>query len=250
MCVPITQVIMMINLVIPMAGEGRRFADVGYLLPKPFIDVAGEQMIRRVVENLTVPGVVITLICRSEHVKYFEHLSKIYDINILALNSKTEGAVCTVLRAEHIINNDAPLIIANSDQLILGLSMTDFLAKAQEYDGYVITFNSTNPHHSYVRLQKGEVVELAEKKVISDNAVAGIYYYKKGGDFVKYAKQMIKKNIRHNNEFYISPVYNELLQDKKRLGIYEVSVNDKHMLGTPEELNIFLDKVESGKVKL
>jgi len=240
----------MVNIVIPMAGEGKRFAEAGYDIPKPFIDVAGKQMIRRVIENLLVPEVTITFICRSEHVKYFDDLSRLYDINILALNSKTEGAVCTVLRAEHLVNNDTPLIIANCDQLILQLSMSDFLRKAENYDGFAITFNSTNPHHSYMRLHAGEVVEVAEKKVISDNAVAGIYYYKKGSEFVKYAKQMIKKNIRFNNEFYISPVFNEFLLDGKHLGTYEVSVNNKHMLGTPEELKIFLDKVEDGRVKL
>jgi hypothetical protein len=94
------------------------------------------------------------------------------------------------------------------------------------------------------------VIRVAEKEVISDKACAGIYYYKKGKDYINSVVMMIAKNIRTNNEFYIAPAYNEMISENKKLTIYEVNVNNKHMLGTPYELKIFLDKVENGEVTL
>lgn len=233
----------MINIVIPAAGKGQRFADAGYKEPKPLIEVCGVPMIQRVISNL-----------RPQYEKSHTFLITRQEHNIpsaIYLSEETEGAVCTVLQAVDLIDNDLPLIIANCDQLILGFSMDDFLEKMHGKDGGVITFNSTNPHHSYVKTDAdGVVVEVAEKVVISDQAVAGIYYYAKGSDFVKYAERMIAKGIRTNNEFYVTPVYNEFIEDGKRIGVYEVDVNSKHMLGTPDELNIFLDKVASGRVQL
>lgn len=238
----------MLNIVIPAAGKGQRFADAGYAEPKPLIDVCGMPMIQRVMVNLRPEdrASVTHLITRKEH----DIPSAVY------LDHETEGAACTVLEAAHIIDNEDPLIIANCDQLLMNFRMEDFLNKMDgefggQYAGGIITFNSTNPHHSYVQTDLyGVVTKVAEKVVISDQAVAGIYYFRHGSDFVKYARQMIEKNIRTNNEFYITPVYAELLADGKIIGTYEIDVKDKHMLGTPDELNIFLDKVASGKVLL
>ena len=94
------------------------------------------------------------------------------------------------------------------------------------------------------------MTEVAEKIVISDKASAGIYYFKKGSDYVKSANQMIDKDIRTNNEFYICPIYNELLEYDKQISTYECDVHNKHMLGTPEELQIFLDKIENEEVRI
>ena len=106
-------------------------------------------------------------------------------------------------------------------------------------------------NHSYVRCRKGIVTDVAEKIVISDKASAGIYYFKKGSDYVYSSYAMIEKDIRTNNEFYICPVYNELVElPKKVVSIYEIDVNNKHMLGTPEELRIFLDKIENEEVHI
>ena len=81
--------------------------------------------------------------------------------------------------------------------------------------------------------------EVAEKKVISNHATVGIYYWKKGSDYVKYAEQMIHKGIRTNNEFYICPVFNEAIEDGKKIRVKHI---DKMWgIGTPEDLNYFLD---------
>lgn len=234
----------MITIVIPAAGEGLRFQEAGYAKPKPLIDVCGKPMIARVMENLaTKEPQRIVLVARKEH-----ELDKEIHCNIVGLDHTTEGAVCTILEARQYITED-PLLIANCDQLVF-FDLDHFIEKANDVDASIVTFNSTNPHHSYVKLEGDFVTQIAEKVVISDNAVAGIYYFKRGTDFLKYADEMIQINLRYKNEFYVSPLFSLLIRDGKKITAYEVDVHSKHMLGTPPELNIFLDKVKQGRVKL
>lgn len=241
----------MINIVIPMAGRGQRFTEAGYDKPKPLIDIVGVPMIKRVIDSLTLKHGK----CNFIFIALQEHLDQglqeyLQDLGtIIPLNHVTEGAACTTLFAMKQINTDLPLVIANCDQY-LEWDFDDFINKASDHDGSVVVFNSTNPHHSYTLVKKGLVVQVAEKVVISDKACAGIYYYASGRDYVYSVVQMIIKNIRTNNEFYIAPAYNEMIADCKRLNVYEVDVNKKHMLGTPYELKIFLDKVDNGDVVL
>lgn len=241
----------MINIVIPMAGRGQRFIDSGYDKPKPMIDVCGVPMIKRVIDSLTAKHVECNFIfiALQEHLddglrEYLESYGTIIPLNVV-----TEGAACTTLMALKEINNDSPLIIANCDQY-LEWDFDDYVEKATGTDGCVVVFNSTNPHHSYAKVKQHRVVEVAEKVVISDKACAGIYYYSKGSNYVESVVMMIAKNIRTNNEFYIAPAYNELIETGGLVTVYEIDVNKKHMLGTPYELQIFLDKVENGDVVL
>ena len=239
------------NILIPMAGAGSRFQEQGYELPKPLIDVCGKPMIGRVIESLSSNKVETNFIFVTQQ----EHLDLgLRDYlqdkgSIITIDKMTEGAACTTLLTEELIDNDVELVIANCDQY-LQWSFYDFITYSRLYNGCLVIFNSTNPHHSYVRVKKSLVTEVAEKIVISDKASAGIYYFKKGSEYVKSTNQMIKKNIRTNNEFYICPVYNELLGGEKRISTYEVDVHNKHMLGTPEELQIFLDKIENEEVRI
>ena len=87
------------------------------------------------------------------------------------------------------------------------------------------------------------VTEVAEKDPISNIATCGIYWYRRGSDFVKYADQMIEKNIRVNNEFYIAPVYNELIGDGKKL--IPFFVHSMWGIGTPEDLNYYLENYKN-----
>jgi dTDP-glucose pyrophosphorylase len=240
----------MLKIIIPAAGNGQRFADEGYAEPKPLIPVVGVPMIKRVIDNLSPNNADASfyVISRKEH-GLLESEIPSPQVTVYALDHKTQGAVSTVMEAERWID-DSPLIIANCDQLILGLDMDDFLDKMKPYDAGAITFNSTNPHHSYMKVSGGRVTQVAEKVVISDHAVAGIYYYRSGLEFLKYARRMIDKDIRYNGEFYISPLFNEYIEDGKEVGMYEVGVDQKHMLGTPMELRIFLDKIQEGVVTL
>jgi dTDP-glucose pyrophosphorylase len=161
--------------------------------------------------------------------------------NIVDVDKVTEGAACTVLLGKEFINNDNPLVIANSDQFVEWSSL-DFFYKMNEQnlDGGIVSFKSTHPKWSYAKTDNnGFVLEVAEKKTISDIATVGIYYWKKGSDFVKYAEQMIDKNIRVNNEFYVCPVYNEAILDGLKFKTFDVP--KMWGLGTPEDLDYYLE---------
>jgi dTDP-glucose pyrophosphorylase len=161
---------------------------------------------------------------------------------IVEVDGLTEGAACTALLAKDYINNDAPLFFANSDQFVEWDS-NEFMYKMNETnaDGGIVTFKATHPKWSFAKVNPhtGLVEEVAEKNPISDDATVGYYYWKHGSDFVKYAEQMIEKNIRVNNEFYVCPVFNQAIEDAKEIRTFNV----KKMwgLGTPEDLNYYLE---------
>lgn len=241
-----------VNIVIPAAGQGKRFAEVGYQHPKPLIDVGGRPMIDWVLDNFEKFGRKIVLMQRDHIEKYcardilqYNNLATL----ILPVDGLTEGAACSVLLAKYLINNNNELIIANSDQYLEYIQnsiITKFITRSRTLgvDGAILTFKSDNPKWSYVKCdERGFALEVAEKKVISDQATVGIYYYKKGKEFVKYAEQMIDKNIRTNNEFYVCPIFNEYIADGKKIRTYEISEIAMHGLGTPEDLELFLKKV-------
>ena len=236
-----------LNVLIPMAGAGSRFAQAGYTFPKPLIEVKGKPMIQVVVENLNIEANYIFLVQKEHYEKY----NLKYLLNLIAPNCKivqvdgiTEGAACTTLLAKEFIDNDNPLVMANSDQFVEWNSNECMYAfSADSIDGGILTFHATHPKWSYARLNEdGFVAEVAEKKVISDLATVGIYYWKKGSDYVKYAEQMINKNIRTNNEFYVCPVFNEAVGDGKKIRVK--SIEKMWGIGTPEDLNYFLDNYE------
>tara|TARA_A100001011_G_scaffold334250_1_gene362490 strand:+ start:57 stop:1433 length:1377 start_codon:yes stop_codon:yes gene_type:complete len=232
-----------LNVVIPMAGEGSRFVKAGYTFPKPMIEIHQKPMIQLIVESLGLKGNFFFIV-RSDHIKKYNinSLLKIISPNckIIVIDKLTEGAACTVLLAKKYINNKKPLVIANSDQFIeWSASKTMYNFSNKKIDGGILTFDSVHPKWSYAKLGKNEVVtEVAEKKVISKHATAGIYYWKKGQEFVKYAEKMIKKNIRVNKEFYVCPVFNQAILDKKIIKIQDV--DSMWGLGTPEDLDYFL----------
>jgi HAD superfamily hydrolase (TIGR01509 family) len=234
-----------LNVLIPMAGAGSRFAQQGYTFPKPLIEVNGKPMIQVVVENLNIDAHYIFIVQQEHYNKYnLKYLLNLIAPNctIVQVNGVTEGAACTTLLAQDLINNDNPLLIANSDQYIEWNSNEAMYAfSADDIDGGILTFESTHPKWSYAALNhRGLVEQVAEKMVISNHATAGVYYWKKGSDYVKYAKDMIAEDIRTNNEFYVCPVYNQAIKDDKIIKIKHV---DKMWgIGTPEDLNTFLNK--------
>jgi len=235
------------NVLIPMAGAGSRFSNAGYTFPKPLIEVDGKPMIQVVVENLNIEANYTFIVQKDHYEKYsLQYLLNLItpNCNIVQVDGVTEGAACTTLLAKKFIDNDCPLLIANSDQFVEWNSNECLYAfNADGVDGGILTFQSTHPKWSYARTDKdGFVSEVAEKKPISNNATVGIYFWGKGSDYVKYAEQMIKKEIRTNNEFYVCPVYNEAIEDGKKIRIKDI----KKMwgIGTPEDLNYFLENYQ------
>jgi len=232
------------NVLIPMAGAGSRFSQAGYTFPKPLIEVRGKPMIQVVVDNLNVDAHFIFIVQKEHYEKY--NLKQLLNLitpgcDIIQVDGLTEGAACTTLLAKELIDNDRPLLMANSDQFVEWNSNECLYAfTADGIDGGIVTFKATHPKWSFAKVgEDGFVSEVAEKNPISDNATVGIYYWKHGSDYVKYANQMIDKNIRTNNEFYVCPVFNEAIEDGKKVRLK--TIDKMWGIGTPEDLNYFLE---------
>ncbi len=232
------------NVLIPMAGAGSRFQQAGYTFPKPLIDVEGKPMIQVVVDNLNIDATFIYVVQKEHRAKYnLDTLLNLITPNckIVEVDGITEGAACTTLLAKEFINNDQPLVMANSDQFVEWDS-NEFMYKMieQKVDGGILTFKATHPKWSFAKVDEyGYVTEVAEKNPISDIATVGVYYWANGSDYVKYAEQMIAKNIRTNNEFYTCPTFNEAIADGKKIKTFNI---DKMWgLGTPEDLKYYLE---------
>jgi HAD superfamily hydrolase (TIGR01509 family) len=233
-----------LNVLIPMAGAGSRFEQAGYTFPKPLIEVNNKPMIQVVIDNLNIDANYIYVVQKAHREKY--NLDTMLNLitpgcKIVETNGVTEGAACTALLAKEYIDSDAPLFFANSDQFVEWDS-NEFMYKMNETDadGGIVTFKATHPKWSFAKIDdNGLVTEVAEKNPISDNATVGYYYWKHGSDFVKYAEQMIEKNIRVNNEFYVCPVFNQAIEGCKKIRVFDV----KKMwgLGTPEDLKFYLE---------
>lgn len=233
-----------LNVLIPMAGAGSRFSAAGYTFPKPLIEVRGKPMIQVVVENLNVDAHFIFIVQKEHYEKY--NLKQLLNLiapgcDVIQVDGLTEGAACTTLLAKELIDSNSPLLMANSDQFVEWNSNECLYAfTAEGIDGGIVTFKATHPKWSFAKVDEtGFVTEVAEKNPISDIATAGIYYWKHGSDYVKYAEQMIAKNIRTNNEFYVCPVFNEAIGDGRKIRVK--NIEKMWGIGTPEDLNYFLE---------
>jgi NDP-sugar pyrophosphorylase family protein len=240
----------MLNIVVPMAGRGSRFADAGYTDPKPLIDVHGKHMIEVVINNL-IPSCEhrFIFVCQEEHVKAY-NLDTIFSnacekFEIVTINGITEGAAITVLKARDYFDNDQPLMIANSDQWV-DVNINDYLQDIEQrsLDGSMLTMKADNPKWSYAKVDSnGAVSEVVEKIVISDEATVGIYNFVKGSDFCHFADFMVEQDIRSNGEFYVAPVYSYMAEKGQNIGIYNIGeeANGMYGLGIPSDLNLFLN---------
>ena len=245
----------MINIVIPMAGLGSRFSEAGFKKPKPFIDVDGKPMIVKVIENLRYPEARYILIARKEHVlqekTLVKEIEQNYNATFITIDRLTEGTACTVLFARKYINNNEPLLIANSDQVV-DINMETYIDDCfnKNLDGSILCFKDLelNPKWSFAKTNSiGLVTKVKEKEVISDLATVGIYLFTKGKYFVDGAIDMIIANDRVNNEFYTCPVYNYIILNNKKIDTFSIDFDQMNSLGTPQDLAIFLNKISSGR---
>jgi NDP-sugar pyrophosphorylase family protein len=238
-----------LNIVIPMAGRGRRFQDAGYQLPKPLIPVHGIPMIQVVINNLR-PSCdhCFVFLCQREHARDFQLARLLRQAapaaQVLLVDGVTEGAACTVLLAREIINTDQPLMIANCDQWI-DASIDDYLGQfaSSACDGFLMTMSSDLPKWSYVKRTSAGIVEsVVEKRVVSSEATVGVYNFARGRDFVQAAEAMIRANERVGGEFYVAPTYTWLIRRGSMVGTYCIGTDQSgmHGLGTPEDLAHFL----------
>lgn len=230
------------NILIPMGGKGRRFKEKGYTFSKPLIEVHGKPMIQKVIENLNIPGQYIYVVNKEDYERYtLNYLLPLLTPQChIIVETERNGAAGAIIETAKYIDNDIPLIIANSDQ-IFHMPNPQWYDEAvnKGLDGSIPTFESIHPKSSFAQVdENGFIVKVAEKKPISHFATVGVYCWTKGSDCLKYTKQMIKKDIRTNGEFYNCPVYNEAIQDGKKF-IIQPSV-EHWPIGTPEDLNYYL----------
>jgi dTDP-glucose pyrophosphorylase len=233
------------NLVMPMAGRGSRFADVGVNVPKPLIDVRGRPMYAWAMASLPLTLIQqVIFLCLAEHLQD-ETLERdireryaAYNPVIIALNSVTQGQASTVLMARHLIDSDDPLLIYNADTYChTGLEQRLRTPDAA-VDGIISVFEAPGDKWSFARVDDdGRVLETAEKRRISDWATTGLYHFSRGRDFVAHADAMIAANERENGEFYVAPVYNRFIAAGANVRI-DVA-NEVWVLGTPEDLADF-----------
>lgn len=239
----------MLNIVIPMAGRGSRFAKEGYVDPKPLIPIANKRMIEIVINNLKPSrSHRFIFICQKQHIIDYNLERKLIEWApgsiVIGIDEVTEGAACTVLLAKDFINNSDPLMIANSDQWI-DTDINEYLQYMDDnhLDGLIMTMKANDPKWSFVKLnEQKKVTEVVEKIVVSDEATVGIYNYRHGSDFVNKSEIMISKNDRSNDEFYVAPVYTYMYQeDKANIGIYNIGeeANGMYGLGIPSDLEHF-----------
>ena len=248
----------MLNIVIPMAGAGSRFVVAGYKDPKPLIPVRGVPMIKVVIDNLK-PATEhrFIFICQKEHQKTFHLREKLTDwspgCEVIEIDGLTEGAACTVLKARHIIDNSSQLMIANCDQYV-DININEYLDKmaSENLHGLIMTMQANDPKWSFVALDNNNLVtNVVEKEVISNEATVGIYNFRKGSEFVMAADNMINSNLRVNNEFYVAPVYNDLIDKNANIGVFNIGceANGMYGLGVPEDLDLFVTLPVSNKVQ-
>lgn len=239
----------MINL-LPMAGKGNRFLQELYNVPKPFIPIMGEPMVISAVKSFPSADRYV-FVCRSDHYNKLKALTdRMFDnVEIVALDEMTEGQACTCLLAERFIKDQEGLFISSCDyQTIYDEERYQALMADENIDVIIWTFRigsikKADPAaFAYCRTEGDRVVEVVEKKVISDTphldpAVVGSFTYKRGELFIRGAKRMIEKNIRVNNEFYVGTSINQLIDAGYRVAAFEV---EKFVsFGNPTELQFF-----------
>lgn len=235
------------NILVPMAGLGSRFIKEGFKVPKQLINIKDKHLIDISLDCLDYEGCNLIFVVRDETVYNFhmdELLRKKFgdDIKIVVLDKLTDGSVCSCLYAEEYIDNDAPLVIHTLD-IEFEPVFNPHIMSDLNGDGLILTFKSNSTNYSYAKVEgiDGHVTETAEKKAISSNACVGIYGFKRGSDFCKYAREMIDRDLRTKNEFYISPLYNLLIEDGKK--ILTEPVDKMHIFGTPDEFHFYKDNV-------
>ena len=251
----------MINIIVPMAGRGKRFKDAGYQAPKPFIEFNGKHMfahrLDNIINDIIFDDIHLVIIILREHKKYINNIKGYLDhirktdivkrkinYDIKTIHDVTGGAAETSLHAFDFINNEDPLWITDCDHLV---NEDLYLQNAKEFfdknkcDGGILCHLADNPKWSFSRINNDrQVIEVAEKRAISNLASTGDYYFSQSKYFKEYANIMISKNDRVNNESYVCPVFNHMIVDNKKIMPY--MVNTMVPLGIPSDLERHLGK--------
>jgi len=233
------------KIVMPIAGRGSRFKEQGYKEPKPLIGILGKPMVVWATSCLPYGSENYIFIVLKDHVEQHgldRRLKELYGdrIKIIVTDGVTEGAAATALLAKNLIDNEEPLIIYNTDQFFeCDIEKAIASVRKDKAEGLIPVFHATDPKWSFAKAGPDDVVtEVAEKVPISSNATVGLYYFARGKNFIWATEQMIRKDIRRNDQFYVCPVYNELIARGDKIKI--VKVKEMWGLGTPEDVEHFI----------
>ncbi len=238
------------KILIPLVKDSSLTVKSEYYNIPSLIEIEKKPIIQYVYENyLSIPNAEFIFVIRKQDNEQY-HLGSVIKLlnpqnTIIVANSETAGAACTCLLANEYINNEDPLLIVNGEQF-MNENIEKIIEKFEQrqLDGGIITFQSIHPRWSYVRLDENKnVIETAEKRPISKSATTGVYYFKQGKDYVRSAMQMIQKDVNVNGNYYICPVYNEMILEQKKIGVYEIVPDHYFSFSTLKglsELELFL----------
>jgi NDP-sugar pyrophosphorylase family protein len=242
-----------IQLVIPAAGLGSRFASVGISTPKPLIEVLNLPMIAWVIGNFSLNDLDKIIIITRPELKLKESLypflSKLKcKVDFIYISHVTKGPAISVALAKESLDMNQALIVANSDQYV-SANFTHFVdeVRSATYAGQILTMSATGSKWSYIRRnQNGLVSEVKEKVEISNEATVGIYGWSEARNFFKSLDLMISLDDRTNGEFYVAPSYNYLINKGLKISAHNIGdfENHVHGFGTPEDLNMFNNQAD------
>ena len=233
----------MINILIPMAGKNQYFSEKEFPYPMPLIEIGSKTIIELLIENLLKADEEVNFVfvvnnsdCRKFHLDSTLNILTNGKCSIIRLENETRGSACSALMAIEFISSDMPLLISNSDH-IFDDSVSDMMQCFKNADAGIVTFDSVHPRWSYARTdEKGNVIETSEKHPISRNAIAGLYYFSRGNDFVDAAMNMIRKGDSINGSYFIAPVLNQMILFGKNILTYKIDNDRYHTFYTPKKI--------------
>ena len=233
---------MSIKLIMPMAGEGNRFKEKGYDVPKPLVPVKGIPMFQYTEQQIGIDFDERIFIVRKDH-NITDTIKSLYsNATVIELDELTEGTACTLYKAKELFAKGDSVFVSNCDQSVEWDSNKVRTIIDNGVDGLIATFEcpDKNPKWSFAKTVADKVVEVAEKKAISDRATVGYYYWRDAGQMFRNIDQMIEANDRANNEFYTCPVYNYTIKEGANVCAFDVQ--SMQGIGTPEDLESYINE--------
>ncbi len=233
----------MLKIIIPLAGSSELFINAGYHYPKPLIELNGKTMIEWVIENpskLKREHQFIFILKEEDIVKY--HIDNTLKLlspgcDIVKLKRSTKGGLCSVLMAIDKIDKEDSLLILNGDQIIdIDFNEVDEYWQKEKVGAGIVTFTSVHPRWSYARIENEEVVQTAEKNPISNQSIAGYYYFDKAEIFFESAYESIKNEVQYEGNYYISPVINQYVLHNRKVKNYAINKDAYHSFYSPQML--------------
>lgn len=237
------------NVVVPMAGRGARFADQGVQTPKPLIEVRGRPMVAWALDGLgelvSSARRVVFVVLREHDERYGlrEMLPRLAGpaTEVVVIDGVTEGQLATVMAAQALLDPDDDLLVASCDTYVVSPLAREIAARRPECRGIISVADMPGDRWSFARTDEtGRVVQVAEKERISDHASTGLYYFSSAGELMDTAREMFAREEKTRGEYYVIPVYQKYIERGWRV---DVSVaTEMHDMGTPDALQAFLDR--------